>query len=770
MKVQENSDDDLKNDVGGGGLVPPGVMTSSAAQLQQVQQLLLQQQQQQEPGQMGVITPQHLQHMIAQQHNMHAQAQKNIHEQMLQQLNQQLQLNVMQQSQVMQQLAVQGGSKKVDNKQLQQQLGQLQLGQQELIQQIQLIQRQYLVAQGLMGGGLPQFLPQGVMSPGEMQQLWKEVQRNQHQRRNDSIDNNIPISKSGGTNGLPEGFMIPGIKQERNDTPSQKKNMEGGNDENDEDGHPLYGHGVCKWSGCDTPCESRNNFLKHLKEEHQLDDRSTAQARVQMQVVEQLERQLSKEKDCLKAMMKHLHMKPNCTPASPPQPPTTSVFKSEAPPTVNTDSNSKISPALPPHPTPNKPLPLTAQSSPPQCLVPLPQPPMAAATLTPMATPPRHSHPLPGLLAGLAGMPPMMPNPIVFSHGGHQPPPPLPPLTPLSSPLTPVSISGAASLPCRLPLDRPGKENTNRSEGGGPMRRRVSDKCSLPIADEIRRNCDLYRNTDVRPPFTYASLIRQAIIEAPEKQLTLNEIYQWFMTTFAFFRKNQATWKNAVRHNLSLHKCFMRVENVKGAVWTVDEVEFHNRRPQKMSGSVSLKSPVPPNCSLYGECFDASTLRAALAESNLPMLNPGSISSEGGMEEERMVPEAGPEDLSFSKSLNYDDCSTSGTAEDMEPPQRHIVNEAVFPPEAAPMQEQDYVEDLSLDTMAACTPTVLPLDYAPNTVVVMPEDAPDDSPHSTQVSPPYRLDNQQSPPANYSYHDSPLAAHTALQLPVPKIQ
>lgn len=40
--------------------------------------------------------------------------------------------------------------------------------------------------------------------------------------------------------------------------------------------------------------------------------------------------------------------------------------------------------------------------------------------------------------------------------------------------------------------------------------------------------------------FLFAS---QAIIESPDKQLTLNEVYQWFMNTFAFFRKNQATWK-----------------------------------------------------------------------------------------------------------------------------------------------------------------------------------------------------------------------------------
>lgn len=50
-----------------------------------------------------------------------------------------------------------------------------------------------------------------------------------------------------------------------------------------------------------------------------------------------------------------------------------------------------------------------------------------------------------------------------------------------------------------------------------------------------------------------------------------------------YYTKNQ----NAVRHNLSLHKCFMRVENVKGAVWTVDEIEFYKRRPQRCTGGGS---------------------------------------------------------------------------------------------------------------------------------------------------------------------------------------
>ncbi|KAG7246910.1 hypothetical protein CRUP_024911, partial [Coryphaenoides rupestris] len=68
---------------------------------------------------------------------------------------------------------------------------------------------------------------------------------------------------------------------------------------------------------------------------------------------------------------------------------------------------------------------------------------------------------------------------------------------------------------------------------------------------------------------------------APTKQRSLNEIYTWFSTMFFYFRHNTATWKNAVRHNLSLHTCFVRVEGGKGAVWTVDEREYQRRKGQK---------------------------------------------------------------------------------------------------------------------------------------------------------------------------------------------
>ena len=109
------------------------------------------------------------------------------------------------------------------------------------------------------------------------------------------------------------------------------------------------------------------------------------------------------------------------------------------------------------------------------------------------------------------------------------------------------------------------------------------------IAAELSRNRELYRHQEVRPPFTYAALIKQvrkatnifsikriknisfkfpkALSEAPGQQMNLNEIYSWFSSTFAFYRHNPHSWKNAVRHNLSLHNIFRRVENTSGAVW-----------------------------------------------------------------------------------------------------------------------------------------------------------------------------------------------------------
>uniref|UniRef100_A0A665VZ65 Forkhead box P4 n=1 Tax=Echeneis naucrates TaxID=173247 RepID=A0A665VZ65_ECHNA len=293
--------------------------------------------------------------------------------------------------------------------------------------------------------------------------------------------------------------------------------------------HPLYGHGECKWPGCEALCEDMGQFIKHLNNEHALDDRSTAQCRVQMQVVQQLEIQLAKESERLQAMMTHLHMRP-----SEPKPFNQPLNLASSGSLLKRDSD-----AYPEG---------------------LPHPPTSAAT----------------------------------------------PITPLRQGPSVISSSSLHT------------HSHSHTHAVGPIRRRNSDKYCTPIASELAQNCEFYKNADVRPPFTYASLIRHAILESPDRQLTLNEIYNWFTRKFAYFRRNTATWKNAVRHNLSLHKCFVRVENVKGAVWTVDEVEYQKRRPPKMTGSPTLVKNM-----ISGLGFGSlnASYQAALAESSLSLLN-----------------------------------------------------------------------------------------------------------------------------------------------------
>lgn len=300
-----------------------------------------------------------------------------------------------------------------------------------------------------------------------------------------------------------------------------KRKESGSLDENTQNIHPLYGNGMCKWPGCETVFGDFKAFLKHLNSEHTLDDKSTAQCRVQMQVVQQLELQLKKDKERLQAMMAHLK-------SSEPKP---------AAQPVNLVSNVAFS----------------------QSPLPKGPPPMS---LSQTATTP-------------------------------------------STPLTPLSESPSVLTP-------------NSMFTGTPVRRRYSRSVSQDIID----NKEFYLSTEVRPPFTYASLIRQAIFESPRNQLTLNEIYNWFTRNFAYFRRNAATWKNAVRHNLSLHKCFVRLENVKGAVWTVDEIEFHRRRPQKAAAGNGSLLKNSQNQSLAG-----STPQRGCLDGTNSFYNPASMGS-----------------------------------------------------------------------------------------------------------------------------------------------
>lgn len=77
---------------------------------------------------------------------------------------------------------------------------------------------------------------------------------------------------------------------------------------------------------------------------------------------------------------------------------------------------------------------------------------------------------------------------------------------------------------------------------------------------------------------SYADLITQAIQGSPENRLTLSQIYEWMVQNVPYFKdkgdsNSSAGWKNSIRHNLSLHNRFMRVQNEgtgKSSWWMIN--------------------------------------------------------------------------------------------------------------------------------------------------------------------------------------------------------
>ncbi|PHH58766.1 hypothetical protein CDD81_4660 [Ophiocordyceps australis] len=88
-------------------------------------------------------------------------------------------------------------------------------------------------------------------------------------------------------------------------------------------------------------------------------------------------------------------------------------------------------------------------------------------------------------------------------------------------------------------------------------------------------NLSLDENQHIKPQFSYAQMITQAIIDAPDGKLNLNAIYKFIMRNYSYYRHQHAAgWQNSIRHNLSLNKSFDKVarstdEPGKGMKWQI---------------------------------------------------------------------------------------------------------------------------------------------------------------------------------------------------------
>ncbi|KAH0556154.1 hypothetical protein GP486_005913 [Trichoglossum hirsutum] len=167
------------------------------------------------------------------------------------------------------------------------------------------------------------------------------------------------------------------------------------------------------------------------------------------------------------------------------------------------------------------------------------------------------------------------------------------------------------------PLEHPPQASDPPHPQRGPLKRALAEvsstqdrqtkkqKTEEPAPIELPEPGDMPEIEDeddgIKPPYSYAILIGMAILRAPNRRLTLAQIYKWISDTFAYYRTAETGWQNSIRHNLSLNKAFVKQERPKddpgkGNYWALEagtEHQFMKEKPIRKLPHAGPASLVP---------------------------------------------------------------------------------------------------------------------------------------------------------------------------------
>ncbi|KAH9884440.1 hypothetical protein F4778DRAFT_559404 [Xylariomycetidae sp. FL2044] len=128
-----------------------------------------------------------------------------------------------------------------------------------------------------------------------------------------------------------------------------------------------------------------------------------------------------------------------------------------------------------------------------------------------------------------------------------------------------------------------------------------------------------------KPGHSYAQLIGMAILRAPQRRLTLSQIYKWISDSYSFYRANDAGWQNSIRHNLSLNKAFIKQERPKddpgkGNYWVIEPGMEHSFVKDKTSRKAVTTTV--ENAPFMANLMEPAQIEPTIFQDGLPSLPP----------------------------------------------------------------------------------------------------------------------------------------------------